>query len=154
MKARGFSTVELLVVLAIVIVVAAIAVPGLLATRRTSDFETAVAEMRSSIELAVARAREGESITYSPSSALAAQPVSVTINSKFVAPPDGTEIAPVVVLQGGTGNPHVDGVQRGFAVVVSETDGEAIKGSAAIVVTSVGTVTRWDLDGRVWRVRK
>lgn len=151
MKARGFSTVELLVVLGIVVIVAAIVIPGLLASRRTEAFETAVAEMRSAIEIAAARSREGTSVTFAAGNALAAERPSVTINPKFVPPPDGTEIAPVVVFQGGTGNPHVDGVQRGFSVVVSETNGETISHSSAIVVTSVGTVSRWDLDGRTWR---
>jgi prepilin-type N-terminal cleavage/methylation domain-containing protein len=141
---RGFSLLELVIVVAITVVVLAVATPILLATYRAADLKTAQAEMASAIRRASeASATGGAHVSFSATAVPV--PARVAVNPTALRYFPGAIIADDVTFQGGTGYPWVARAnQTAVVVLADEADGTR---AVAVVVGPSGTVTRMRMTG-------
>jgi prepilin-type N-terminal cleavage/methylation domain-containing protein len=144
---RGFSLVELLLVVAVLAVAAAVAVPTLFRARRSAGLGDAETATRAELQSAMTRAASATEATPFTVSALA-HADGVAIDPEGLRPPDGTVAAATIVFQPGTGYPAVDGVRRPVAVVIADADDA--RDASSIVVGSSGTLRLYRLGANGW----
>ena len=148
---RGFSTLELLVVVAVVVVALGVAVPSLLRASHTADVGEVETVLRSRIQTAIATAASrAEPTSLSPATAVGS--AGVLVNPKFLTGPEDAVVAGTIVFEAGTGHPTVDGVRRPVAIVV--VDRERPSEASAIVIGSSGTLRTYRRSGTEWEVRR
>ncbi|MEY2413573.1 MAG: type pilus assembly protein PilA [Acidobacteriaceae bacterium] len=133
-KQKGFSLIELLIVVAIILIIAAIAIPNLLRARISANEASAVASIRT-----ITRAQ----VSYTTS-----QPVIGYASSLLVLGPNGAATPCAPDPAGATGACLLDaqlasGTKSGYTVTVSSSGGppassyEAI--ASPVVVNQTGT---------------
>jgi prepilin-type N-terminal cleavage/methylation domain-containing protein len=144
---RGFTLLEAIVVMAVLALAAALAVPVLTRTSRTASRNTAAAAVRERMKaLATEAAAKSRDVTFACSSVERA--ATVAINPPDVSPPDGTVLARYVTFQAGTGYPVVDGARASAAVVVAE--GSATAEAVAVVAGRTGSFVTYRRTEKGW----
>ena len=140
---RGFSILEMLVVLAIVGITAGVAITSLPRTHQVANVAAAESQVRSAVERTVSRSR----LLHEPqllSVASVVQSTAITINPASPAPPTGTTAATTLDVRAGT--PYVDGAPHAISVVLADPQtGDAI----ALVIPPTGVLhrERWTAKG-------
>lgn len=148
---RGFSFVELLVVIATLAVAAAVAVPMLVRARRVADLGDAETIARTQVQAVITRAASrSEAIRFSAAELVHAD--GVVVNPDRLTPPDGTVIADAIVFQAGTGYPTVDGVRRPVAILIADRDNR--DDASALVIGSSATLHVYRLGPRGWEEQR
>lgn len=149
---QGFSVLELLVVVAIVVVACAIGVMVLTAASKTSELREARAIVASSVRRSAAEAsRSGRTIGID----LWGFPIGSSVRVRTDSPsplPESAVVLSAVDLQGGTGYPFSNGTNRAVAVVLEDADDPTQ--ATAIVLGTSATVTEYRLAGSTWEVVK
>ena len=135
----GFTFVELLFVIAVVAIAAALAVPSVMRARRVSAIESA----RTEIASALRRTSERAAVTgaVQPFSAYELPlPGDLVLMPGSVGLPDGTAPGASIAFEGGTGYPLLDGARQAVAIVAAEREAETTN-AVAIVISRSGIVT-------------
>jgi prepilin-type N-terminal cleavage/methylation domain-containing protein len=144
---RGVSLVETLVVVALVAIAAAVAVPSLRRASRVTNVGDAEALVRARIQTAITTAAS-RAVSVSLGPAALVETAGVAVNPVDVEPPAGSVTSDVIVFQPGTGYPMAAGARRAVAVVVA--DREDRSHASAIVVGSSATLRSYRLTPRGW----
>lgn len=151
---RGFSLLQMLVVLAIVVAVAAIAVPRLLPAQQFAAEDAAVTTMRVALDDAVSRATAGATLRFRPA-AVVGLPASVAVNAADYPAPEGATVPSEFDLRGGRGTPLVvpDGkyataaAPGRVAIVLSDAGGAW---ADSLVLNTAGVVTEYQWRDKQW----
>lgn len=147
-RQAGFSAIEILVVVGILAIVAAIAVPSIAAAMRVSAYKSTVTAVVSRLSTLRAQASRSSSTRFAVDE-IVLEHRSMVINPDGVEPPDGVRPAGEISFQGGTGHCYVEGVQRPAAIVIANGNDpdEAyaiVVGSTSRISTRRKTSTGWE----------
>lgn len=149
LTARGFSLVELLIVIAVTVIALAVAVPGIVAAYRNGQLQTAVDQARMVITRRAVEATQGERRHID--AAEVPLPGRIQLNPNDIGPPPGTLTSERVEFQGERGTALVDNrPQRAAWVFRHEAEPDF---AYAVVVGSSALVEDWVYEDRQWRKR-
>jgi type II secretory pathway pseudopilin PulG len=153
MNERGFSLLQVLVVAAIILILAAIAVPRIWPAEQFASEDSAATTMRNALADAVSLAEAGETRRFSATSVVGL-PAGVLVNPEAYQAPNASTLATEFTLQGGRGTPLLATEENGglrpatVAVVVADASDAW---ATAFVVAPSGIVTRYEWRDKQWQ---
>ena len=147
-RREGFSLLELVIVIAIVAVAAAIAVPSIVAAMRVSAYKSTMTTTVNRLATLRAQASRGAATTFSTAD-IVLEHGSMVVNPQSVVPPDGVAAAEAITFQGGTGHCFVGADLRAAAIVLASPDDSReayaiVIGSTSRISTKRKTAEGWE----------
>lgn len=147
-RQRGFTVVEVLVVVAILAIVAAIAVPSIAAAMRVSAYKSTVTTVVNRLGTLRAQAAKGSQTEFDITE-IVLEHRTMAVNPAGTAPPDGYPPADHVVFQGRSGYCYVGTDQRPAAIVIANSSDASeayaiLIGSTSSITAKRKTPTGWE----------
>lgn len=145
----GYSMLELIIVVALVVIAAAVAVPLFSRANKTSDLETAKNDVANAIRSVSQRAAtRAAAQSFDLSKVTVAS--SVAVFPDGVDLPDGTSPCEKLFFEGGTGYPIYDGRRAAVSVVLAER-GQERTSARALVFSASAMLTEYRLVDGQWQ---
>lgn len=149
---RGFSVLELTVVIAMIAILVAVAAVALIPARQQAALDIAVANAERAVTDALSKARTGAQQELSIYS-IEGIPTGVSVGTiRTIGTPNDVAAPETIVFQGGSGYPVLDNRRQPLAIVLRD-EGDYTN-AWAVLVGSSGTLERYQwIGGEGWRKR-
>ena len=142
MRQKGFSLVELLIVVAIIAIIVAIAVPNLLTSRQAAQSAAASGDLRTVNSAEIAYAAGAGNGSFGDFAALG----GVTAGNNNYLPPNFANNATGYVRSGYTGGLTMKSNNTGYNLVTAPTSGTVTASAMSYFTDESGTI-RWNNAG-------